>query len=346
MCSKCSCLGEPWCSEWDCCLSDSELEDFEYHPRKKAKLDSTSTKRFVSPTSEVDMKKICQGFVPKNTQKATDWAVRVFTEWRAQRNKASSEQCPSDLLEWPVDTALNYWLARFVVEAHRENGSPYPPTSISNMLAGLYRYCKKFDGSCANFMNRKDPAFKELSGALQVRYRDLRQAGIGAVVKHAPLVTADEEEALWVSKSIGDHDPIALQRAVFFYVGKAFCLRGGEEQRNSKLSQLIRSSKPDCYTYVENGSKNKSGVNPREKNKIVPVYANPSARPRCLVYLLDKYFSKFPPKAKDLDVLYLRPVSKQQLDRGMNVVQWAKRNFKSIWKQCARQQQSLKKKQS
>ena len=65
MCSKCSCLGEPWCSEWDCCLSDSELEDFEDHPRKKAKLDSTSTKRFVSPTSEVDMKKSAKASFPK-----------------------------------------------------------------------------------------------------------------------------------------------------------------------------------------------------------------------------------------------------------------------------------------
>ena len=67
-------------------------------------------------------------------------------------------------------------------------------------------------------MNKKDPSFKELNNALQVRYRELRQSGIGAIVKHAPLITEEEESALLGSKVIGDHNPLALQRAVFYYV--------------------------------------------------------------------------------------------------------------------------------
>ena len=47
---------------------------------------------------------------------------------------------------------------------------------------------------------------------------------------------------------------------------------------------------------------------------MVPVYANPSAHPRCLVYLLDKYFSKLPPRAIDMDVYYLHCVSKKPAD--------------------------------
>ena len=321
MCSKPLCLGDPWCSEWGCCESDSDKEDFKEPPKKKAKGKGgkkvTGSKRFVSPTSSVEMDKICKGFVPKNTEKATNWAVRVFEQWRVERNRATSddsEMCPSNLLQCPVQVSLNYWLSRFVVEAHREDGQPYPPTSISNLLAGLYRECRKYDPNCPNFMNRKDPTFKELNGALQVRYRELHEGGVGAVVKHAAVVSPDEEQALWDSKVVGDHDPLALQRAVFFYVGKTFCLRGGQEQRGLKPSQFIRSLNPDCYTYVENGSKNKSGVNPKEKNKVIPVYANSAARPRCLVYLLDKYFSKFSPKGKDMDVFYLHPVSKKVSD--------------------------------
>ena len=70
-------------------------------------------------------------------------------------------------------------------------------------------------------MNRKDPNFRELTGALQVRFRQLRGEGVGAQVIHAPVVTPEEEDMLWGSKVIGDHTPLALQRAVFFYVGKA-----------------------------------------------------------------------------------------------------------------------------
>ena len=62
---------------------------------------------------------------------------------------------------------------------------------------------------------------------------------IPEVVKHAAVVTPDEEDTLWALKVIGDHDPLVLQRAVFFYVGKTFCLRGGEEQHRLKPSQLF-----------------------------------------------------------------------------------------------------------
>lgn len=110
-------------------------------------------------------------------------------------------------------------------------------------------------------------------------------------------------------EDIGDHSPLALQRAVFFYVGKACCLRGGQEQRDLKPSQFVRSYNPDQYTYVENGSKNRSGIVVNESNKTVPIHAYPSAIPRCLVYLLDKYFSKFSSRGKELDMFYLRPVA-------------------------------------
>ena len=91
-------------------------------------------------------------------------------------------------------------------------------------------------------------------------------------------------------------------------------MRGGQEQRGLKPSQFISSLNPDCFTYVENESKNKSGINPKKKNKVIPVYTNSAACPRCLVYLLDKYFSKFSPKGKDMDVFYLRPLSKKVSD--------------------------------
>ena len=57
--------------------------------------------------------------------------------------------------------------------------------------------------------------FLILTGALEVRYRELRQEGVGTVVKHAAVVTSDEEDMLWQSKVIGKHLPGSLQRAVF-----------------------------------------------------------------------------------------------------------------------------------
>ena len=67
---------------------------------------------------------------------------------------------------------LNYWLLHFVVKAHCADGQPYPASSISNLLASLYRHGQEDEANCPNSMNRKDPAFKDLTGALQVSWMD------------------------------------------------------------------------------------------------------------------------------------------------------------------------------
>ena len=114
---------------------------------------------------------------------------------------------------------------------------------------------------------------------------------------------------MWADGVIGITNPKALQRAVFFYVGKRFCIRGGEEQRRLGPSQFVRSSNPDCYTYVECGSKNRSGglSQLRIDNKCVPCYAVPEMTPQCLVFLLDLYLSKLPEFAFKQNILYCRP---------------------------------------
>ena len=80
--------------------------------------------RRTSPVSPGKMGSICRGVVPSNTKKATSWAVRVFEEWRRERNAtATGEQCPLELLEkltgcrsvtLPCSTPLSW---------------PWPPTS-------------------------------------------------------------------------------------------------------------------------------------------------------------------------------------------------------------------------
>ncbi len=255
MCSKPSCLGEPWCSVWGCCESDSDVDNFKEPPRKKLKkavnADCHSSRRFSAPTSPSKMEKICKGFTPKNTQKATDWACRVFQERRAERTKSAKGKCPLTLLENPRADALNYWLSRFVVEVRREDGRP---SSVSNLLAGLYRYSKERIRTCPTFMNRKDPSFRELTGAIQVRYRELREEGVGAVVKHAPVVVPDEEDRLWQSKVIGDHNPLALQSVSLCnrssrYRVSSYVYRGKshlqlQRRRMLQLLQCLPSSNP------------------------------------------------------------------------------------------------------
>ena len=48
---------------------------------------------------------------------------------------------------------------------------------------------------------------------------------------------------------MGLDTPASLQNAVFYTVGKMFCLRGGQEHRDL---QFIRLHEPDRYVYHEN----------------------------------------------------------------------------------------------
>ena len=165
--------------------------------------------------------------------------MRVFTAWREEHNKRSTEQCPIDLLENLQVSVLDNWLSAFVVEVRREDSQQYPPNSVNQLLAGLWRHVRSKTPDAPNFMNRKDSRFCQLNGTVSSVFRKLREQGVGASIKHASVVRPEEEELLWSTGTIGDHSPLALQRAVFYYCGKVFCLRGGEEQRGLKLSQPV-----------------------------------------------------------------------------------------------------------
>ena len=59
----------------------------------------------------------------------------------------------------------------------------------------------------------------------------LHQEGVGTEIRHTPTFTAAEEQALWAKDVLGFTNPKNLQRAVSFYIGKRFCVRGCEEQQ-------------------------------------------------------------------------------------------------------------------
>ena len=162
--------------------------------------------------------------------------------------------------------------------------------------------------SAPNFLDKTSPTFFQLHTVIDNQFKELRQQGVGSESKHAEIISKEEEDMLWKSGVMGTHSPQALFNAVFFFNGKNFCLRGGQEHRGLKLSQFKKED--DKYIYTENASKNRQGglAQMRLENKCVPIHANPEVRERCHVYLLDLYISKLPPEARERDFFYARPL--------------------------------------
>ena len=257
--------------------------------------------------------------VPKNTSASTNWAVKNFCEWRKNRNERpglTEEELVPDILSSTDPALLCKWLSVFVGETRKKDGTPYPAKSLYLLLTGVLRHMRTLNVDCPNFLDTNDKGFAKFHACLDNIFRDLRATGVGSSTKHAEPFTKEEETRLWEREVLGINTPRQLLRAVFFLNGRNFCLRGGEEHRQLKLSQLTRKTDPDRYIYTEHASKNRSGAlqQMRVENKIVPVIANPEAGIRCHVAILDLYLSKIPASAVSKDVFYLQPVPKVPSD--------------------------------
>ena len=88
-------------------------------------------------------------------------------------------------------------------------------------------------------------------------FKCLHSKGIGTETKVTPALSISEEDILRDKGIINLDNPVGLMNAVFSYNGKHFCLRGGAEHCNLKLSQVKRetstidSKEIPCYIMVD-----------------------------------------------------------------------------------------------
>ena len=134
-------------------------------------------------------------YVPKNTKKNNDWAYNNFLSWLDSRNRVNpDDQCPTDLLELPWDVqAMARWLPRYVCETRNTSGGRYPSSTVIALLSGLLCRSRALDPYCPNFLDSKDPHFKEIHSIIDRYFRQLRELGVDAEVKHTSIITKDEE---------------------------------------------------------------------------------------------------------------------------------------------------------
>lgn len=220
------------------CKEDSEdvpnfslLEEFEIGGNIKLE----NTLRFGPPLSEDDIDTIKQSFESKNTRKNTNWSITTFQEWRKHRMEITGAFIP-DLVEMN-EIEMNEWMTRFVLEARRKDGAPYPPRSLYQLCVGLLRYNRE-KGNDSNFLDEKNLNFMGFRRALSAKMSELTAQGIGTVKKQAEPVSEKEEKILWEKNVLGNSTSKSLLYSVFFYNCKLFGLRGVDEHRNLSIGQF------------------------------------------------------------------------------------------------------------
>ena len=108
--------------------------------------------------------------------------------------KARLAHRPTHRARESEDYLHDKWIPHFVTEVRNKKGEQYPPRSIHLLLAGLQRYMLDKNPGSPKFLNRSESAFRDIHGTCDSVYRDLHSKGIGTEVKHASLITPEEEE--------------------------------------------------------------------------------------------------------------------------------------------------------
>ena len=167
-----------------------------------------------------------EAVVPKATRQKADWAYKVFEQWRIW--KSASEAIPP-LLEMCAQELDNN-LSTFVREARKEDGSRYPGKTLFELIASIQKYIC-LHGQQINLL-RKDSGMDNLRLALDYEMQQSAKEGVGLRERKADYVAFDQESNLWEEGIMGDQNPQALLRALFYVIGTNFGLRSGDEHQS------------------------------------------------------------------------------------------------------------------
>ena len=126
-------------------------------------------------------------------------AVSVFRAWCDARGvKDAPEKLSIDML---ADL-----LPRFVMEARRQDETPYPPATLMQIVAGIQRHFRENGQPSLSVFGDKDPRFARTRGALDARMKKLTKEGVGTETMQAQPLTPEQEEKLWCLGDFGERD--------------------------------------------------------------------------------------------------------------------------------------------
>ena len=294
-------------------------QQFEEQYSSDGEVSRDSNLRYGSPKSSKQVSDARRLGVPQKTQGQNKWVAKVWCDWVQHRLQMpciekEEQQYPlmEDFCKMSIK-AMNFWLAKFVLEVRRKDGKPYCPETLYQICCGLVRLLKEADR--AEVDKLANPMFVCFRASLDAWMKELKSTG-KYQVKKAEVITEEQENCLWEKGLLGDKNPQQLLDTLIFYIGFCFALRSGMEHRRLRFYpsqiQLFEPTNGRNYVmYTEDVSKTNQGglVHRKKEPKQVVQYANDIHPERCLVRLYKMYVSKCPVDRPD-GAFYLKPLAK------------------------------------
>ena len=213
--------------------------------KKRRLLMSLSKHHFASVSKEI-LADMTNYKMPENSAKCSKWVLKNLGEWFDDYNKRNPDNlCHDDVLSPTCSKALlNKWLCVYIDKTRSCTSEPYPPKTVYSLLCRILRDMRACNPTYPNFLDKHDTDFSDFTRTLDNLSKSLRSTGVGSLTNSAEELSSEDESCV-VSGVFNLDSPKGLLHAAFFYCGKCFCLHGGLEHWNFKMSQLERHYRSD-----------------------------------------------------------------------------------------------------
>ena len=100
------------------------------------------------PIRASECEKFDKSWVSDASRRKWAWVLKVFEEWKKQRNEAvlkedySGEPVIQEDIDEMSEEMLDFTLARFVAEVRKEDGQEYPGKTLYEILRSIQMYLR------------------------------------------------------------------------------------------------------------------------------------------------------------------------------------------------------------
>ena len=137
---------------------------------------------------------------------------------------------------------LDKILSRFFKDVRKENGEEYEPSSLTTFQRSFQRY---FSEKRLPFNIFEDEEFSRCRQVLAAKRKSLVQSGFGNKSNATRELTEEEQEKLFETGQFGDHDPLALQRTLWWLLSLHFGFRARDESRKLCWGDVLLENDPE-----------------------------------------------------------------------------------------------------
>ena len=131
---------------------------------------------------------------------------------------------------------LDKLLCSFFKDLRKKDGSDYEPDTVSSLQRSTERHITE---QKLLFDILKDDAFSRSRSVLATKRKSLVKEGRGNKLNAVRELTDEEEAKLFETGEFGNHNPLALQRTLWWFLSMQFGFRARDESRKLCWGDIV-----------------------------------------------------------------------------------------------------------